>query len=42
MFPHDHAPEVLHAHDTALIVRLDNSVKLPFQATPDSSGFEVH
>jgi dUTP pyrophosphatase len=42
---HAHATDVLedlHTHDTALIVRLDKSVKLSYQATLDSSGFDVH
>jgi dUTP pyrophosphatase len=27
--------------ETALIVRIDKSIKLPYQATPDSSGFDI-
>jgi dUTP pyrophosphatase len=32
----------LYTHATALIVQLDDSIRLPFQATPNSSGFDVH
>jgi dUTP pyrophosphatase len=43
--PHEHDTAIIDTHHdqaTALIVRLDNFIKLPFQATPDSSGFDVH